>query len=835
MGDRPYGDAILVRLHAKTILIDGGHRGDQVRGRRTEALQDQIASCLKTTLPVQIDLLVVTHCHSDHIGCLPELVASKELTVKAALVADEKLGFGRAENEAPVLSDDLVVAKVVAALREEPIATGRNDEELAMFLEDAVTLEDRYLQLLATFEREGIEIARCGVDDVELFAKKIKLRDLSIIAPSLEQLLRCADVISRSTAHALATVGQLRRQDAALSAVELYRAAARPAYTADFLADAPGKGAALNDQSLLIIAGNGKNKCLLTGDMQFAAPEVQGVSREMSRLRKRVEDQGPFALVKLPHHGSYNGVDESVLDEWQTKALVITTGRGHPAHPSASTLELLANSEGVQWARTDKNGLISAHIRNGRTTFQISTGHLSDPSANAAADPHPEVSESSTPETRATELKTSAIAEPATSPSALQTPRNGTDFVEVITRIPNRKTRVTVTIDIDPDVSANSLPLSSPSADVSDPDIEHSHMRFAADRKLPPLLFLTNRKALITNVGETAVKKIEQSIKAAGHEILDVQGNDRPWEVVRGRTGASGPGAQGIVLLGGHDVLPSVKQDVLPPELRVILGREARTESDGFYVWSDDAYGDTDGDGNAELPVTRIPDARSAQFLMRALSVGAARLTGKKGVRNHARPFADTIFSAAGGSSGGLLISNPHLRTSLTPTHLNAGALYFMLHGSDEDGTTFWGEKEDGSAVEAISVAEVCAIDGATVFSGCCWGALTVDGLANVTGVIPKPRQIERSMALTCVQQGANAFVGCTGAHYSPATQIKAFGAPMHEYFWHYFDQGQPAAMALFNAKSDYRQNMFHHAPSNLFEAVEYKILHQFTCLGLAW
>jgi hypothetical protein len=265
------------------------------------------------------------------------------------------------------------------------------------------------------------------------------------------------------------------------------------------------------------------------------------------------------------------------------------------------------------------------------------------------------------------------------------------------------------------------------------------------------------------------------------------------------------------------------------------LGNKANIESDGFYVWSDDVYGDTDGDGIAELPVSRIPDARSAQFLMQALSADAAPVHRKKGVRNQARPFADIIFSAAGGKVGGLLISDPHLRTNLQPIHLDAEALYFMLHGSAEDGTTFWGEANNGDSVEAISVTEVCAIAGATVFSGCCWGALTVDSLANITGVVPKPRQVEHSMALTCLQQGANAFVGCTGAHYSPSTGAKAYGAPMHEYFWSFLNQGQPPAKAIFNAKSKFRENMFHYAPTDQAKAVEFKILHQFTCLGLAW
>src|SRR5690349_21356228 len=113
MGKEKYGDSILCLVAGKTILIDGGHPGDFDGQTGSDSLPDQIGAILNVDQPYPIDLLIVTHCHLDHIGCLPRMVRDGVLDVTWALVADEKLGWGKriGGSDAAVLPDSPVAAR----------------------------------------------------------------------------------------------------------------------------------------------------------------------------------------------------------------------------------------------------------------------------------------------------------------------------------------------------------------------------------------------------------------------------------------------------------------------------------------------------------------------------------------------------------------------------------------------------------------------------------------------------------------------------------------------------------------------------------------------------
>src|SRR6266850_131652 len=82
VGPTKYGDAILCQFGSRSVLIDGAHPGNyKDYGPEHPSLQSQIASLLgQSSDHVRVDLLIVTHAHSDHIGCLSYLVNNDILT-----------------------------------------------------------------------------------------------------------------------------------------------------------------------------------------------------------------------------------------------------------------------------------------------------------------------------------------------------------------------------------------------------------------------------------------------------------------------------------------------------------------------------------------------------------------------------------------------------------------------------------------------------------------------------------------------------------------------------------------------------------------------------------
>ncbi|OPY94375.1 hypothetical protein A5906_13675 [Bradyrhizobium sacchari] len=832
MGSKIYGDCILAVEGDRSILIDGAHPGDWKSSGDTPSIPDQIAEILGEP-PFKVDLLVVTHCHSDHIGCLPKLVQDGTITFEQALVADENLGFPTDGEDAPL---DAETAKVMAAIVEEPQGD-LDGAALDQFLTDAANLSANYSAMLSKLKADRTKIVRYTGPSAKVTQIEKDFADfnLKILGPSANHLKICSEELKRLKNKARRASDSLRHADAGLDAADIYKRllSGSGVKGADVAADdireyldRVGPGAALNDQSIVLSLGKTGQRILLTGDMQLAVPEVPGLDNDMASMIDAIKEGGPYQFVKLPHHASYNGFDEDVLKAFeQAQAFGISTGRGDPGHPDPGVLKFLKSiNDRYHWARTDRNGVITVSFVRSKLKIDISEGDLDDPTPNArdvaptgeGGGPEPQ---GVPPPPPARRVLAEAAQPPAKRGEAMVRRIDGEE-VEVIARIPHTKTRVTITVEIDPGETAAVAAVAP-----------HDLVKKNIDR-LPPLLFVTNSKRLAGNIGQAEAARILDTIRPKQPMVDLARENDAFAAIQREARNAN---VKGVVIVGGYDVVPSERYDTLPPSLRASIGPSATNDPDDFIVWSDQSYGDLDGDHLADVPVSRIPDGHTASVVESAFETASPPLVNRFGLRNFVRPFADQIYSGLPGAE--LMLTSELVRSNAIPGDLSAKHIYLMLHGSDTDTSRFWGETQ-GDMLEAMTVNNVPDPCGAIIFAGCCWGALTVRTRAAVYRA-GDPIQVvtpAQSIALSFLAAGANAFVGCTGAHYSPVDgDLNFFGAPMHSAFWKQILAGKRPAEALFQAKIDYIKGMPHGRTKIEEVAIENKILRQFTCLGLGW
>ena len=825
MGREKYGDSALCQFGAKTILIDGGHLGDDSPSDGHASIPDQLKS-ITGRWPLQVDLLVVTHCHADHIGCLPKLVASGGLTAKWALVADPKLGWGKIGGldgvDAPTAWDAVNPGDashgVVTALMDDRPLDGLTHPELAAILADGVTLWDRYTQMLQKLEQGGTRVVRFGVDGTTQLTSAFADCGMRILGPTKAHLLLCARQLAKAGRDALDHFNSLSQQDAAADPPTLLRKLlANP----QFAADMAGNGAALNSQSIVLRFEVNGHRLLLAGDMQFADPQVPGLEAPMKKLRSKVKSNGPYRFAKTCHHTSYNGLDETLLAEWGPATLLAHSGGLNDAgHPDAGALKDLRQlNRPKAFARTDRNGQIALDLGVARPDFKITRGRLDDFTVNPKPPP--------SYDTEAAE--SSASHEPVVV-------KTSGDFVEVVTRIPRQATKVTVTVEVEPKEQA---PASNPETDPRTPLPAAPNLRLGGGRTLPRLLFVTSETALTRNLDANLVTAAKQAIRAAGSEIISdlppaanvAQAAQQVRAALRGGT------YQGVVILGGYDVVPAARLDALTPELRQAV-EDVLPDPDDFIVWSDSVYADLDGDTFAELPISRIPDARSRDLFIAALQAGDSPAPDKLCVHNVKRPFAKAVFKNIKGRGRALSSEPAATGESRAEQPRMQGNLYLMLHGSDADGSAFWGEdNESGMMIEAFDVTCLPPRANGIIFTGACWGALVVTRKAGVQDPtrLPQSKPVEQSIALAGLRAGYRAFIGCTGSHYSPlGARPDSAGGPMHKFFWEEIAAGQAPAPALFAAKRAYAAAMPGHNDP-VAQAIAQKIVRQFTCLGLGW
>ncbi|MGI8917167.1 MAG: MBL fold metallo-hydrolase [Pyrinomonadaceae bacterium] len=830
VGPEEYGDAVLCQFGNKTVLIDGAHPGDSEGRGGHPSIPDQIGDLLNKQPPYKLSLIIISHAHQDHIGCLPKLIKDGVLHAEWALVVDPQLGWGRANDDDrdSTVTDERVRA-LAAALREEVRTDRTDDATLERFLADALSLEDKYIEMLDTLRSRDTKVVRHGRDSGAAITAAFADIGLKIIGPSRNHMIECADVINGQSHDAIQIASDAFRQDAAGDIVDLYRSLV----SADRDAlDVSRPGPGVNLQSIITRFEFRGHRFLFGGDMQFEKPQVNNdfLKQSVLRLRQKIADDAPYSLVKLSHHGSDNAFSEQMLQELgSTKLYGICAGEFSKHHPHVKVLNFLnEHRDDIRWARTDRNGLVTITFSTQGARVKKTSGELNDPQPNS--------SDTSIGGPGGSEEPFEMVEETSGTPE-LPRPTVGSQFVEVNAKIPHVNTRVTITVDVESSGGSPEGPSAGPSPETTTTPADA--FRIAGGRQLPELLFVTNRSTLAANIGAAECARVLAAIRASQKPLLDDLppnlSSAQAAELVRRRL-AQHPNLKGVVIVGGYDVVPADPRKCLTDDLMRRL--PANDDPDRFVVWSDDLYGARSSNGRQELPVSRIPDGKSAQLVTAALQASRGQVANARGgVRNVARPFADQVFRVLPGP-GNLHVSRPATFDQESPSlDLKSERVYFMLHGDYVDSSRFWGEGTTNQT-EAVNISNIPRQFKGIVFTGCCWGALTVDTPAGrVTAGRPfGQKTVGSSIALSFLARGALAFIGCTGAHYSPLeAPFNYFGGPMHTSFWRHYNAGVAPTLALLNAKNEYSLGIPHGRSGATSMAIENKILRQYTCLGLGW
>lgn len=460
VGAIEYGDSVLVQAGGLTALIDGGKTasggqtesvifGESVRHR---PLDQQVSYLLDGKK--EVDLVVVTHCHSDHIGCLPKLFEEGRISCKWALVADAQLGYGITADEdlLPDFSAMQPHHKLRLALREEPCLSD-DPAEISAFIEDAAREYTDYVDFVKALRLKlG---AKCveyrGLSEADspgigaLLAAMAPMQ-LKIYGPTITQLVHCASFLEgRADSGETEIAEALREKSNDLAAA--YLSLRTLAADFDGESDAGANGNAVNNQSLVMSVSDGTHRVLLTGDMQFVKPQLDDdqVKTEMRNLIAAVEADAPFDFVKLSHHGATNGQSLEFLRRLKPGMLGISTGSRSRVHPTKATLDALAKLDteaNVEWARVDINGRCRYFVRNGKGRLSVRRNDLNDLTlpTDRAGDEAP----ASPPATRPG-VEPAPLPKPAVTAGA----SDGNGF-EVVVRLPPAGGKVSLTIEAQP-------------------------------------------------------------------------------------------------------------------------------------------------------------------------------------------------------------------------------------------------------------------------------------------------------------------------------------------------------------------------------------------------
>lgn len=377
--DHQYGDCILCQFGSVSVLIDGGHSND------AEIILPQLQKLLNQSPSVHVSLIITTHPHDDHLGCLPKLVADGQLTADWALLTDPQYRWGNPGDTDMRFALRPGRMRSVAEALFEHDRSDMPDDELTPFIDNLGNLETRYRMMIDRLRAQNTKVFLHGTDETELLAAFAGI-GLKVIGPTREHLEECARLVRETTDDSFEELEQLFAVDSPVDIATIYRSMV--AGPTDAI---PRNRGAINLQSIVTTFRFNGQRAIFGGDMQFSDPQVdsQLLRDGVTRMRQDISADAPYAFVKLSHHGSDNGFSKEILAELgETKLYGICLGDARGHHPHPDILELLdENRQRIDWVRTDRNGLVTITIgADGPLPPQLTHGNIDDATPNTFDD-----------------------------------------------------------------------------------------------------------------------------------------------------------------------------------------------------------------------------------------------------------------------------------------------------------------------------------------------------------------------------------------------------------------------------------------------------------------
>jgi len=273
-----------------------------------------------------------------------------------------------------------------------------------------------------------------------------------------------------------------------------------------------------------------------------------------------------------------------------------------------------------------------------------------------------------------------------------------------------------------------------------------------------------------------------------------------------------------ILIVGGPGVVPFAVVDNPVFESCKNSGTKAEDCDDRDIVYTDDVYADFDGDIIPDVPLARLPDGQDLALILGQLrrdprlDLEGAYTLGHHNREGEAQSIANMIGDSPDWSA-------PDDHNDVNSDDLEVQLLYFILHGSNRNTSTWWGEDPNKprptpmpsgptryESTTALTVNEATTDDEVGILlSNACYGAY-LDG--NQTP--------GNSLALRFLKDNAQAFVGFTTMTYS-CLRYESFEGNVelvwtttcnnplfNSLFMQRVVDGEEPLMAYFNTKNDF-------------------------------